>query len=156
MACEITFGDRSVQLNNMQFAGLIDFAIEVAERTAPREEHYHIEHMKRLRAETFWPGRGIEIEIDFPTVEQRKFWARVFLDTARMIFERLLGTHEYLFWQAQRMHQAYSTGLLFEFAVDSVHNKWRADTIDRREFDTWAKEGYRKRSERWSRRHGGV
>ena len=100
MACEITFKDRSVQLNNVQFARLIDFAVEVAGRTEGTIASPYVERMKKLNKECFWPGRGIEIVEDFPDIDERKFWSRVFFDTSRAIFDRTLGLHEHAFWQA--------------------------------------------------------
>ena len=135
MACQITFQDRRVQFNNRQFSRLIDLAIEVAERTATSADAPFIERMKRLDAECFWPGRGIEIEEDFPDATERKFWCRVFFDTSRAVFDRTIGMHQHSFWQAQAIYQAYGTGLLFEYAVRDTEPGWSADTIDRREFD---------------------
>ena len=135
MACQITFNDRGVQLNNRQFANLIDFGIEVAEKSAADSEIVYVDRMKRMRDGCFWPGRGIEIEGDFPDVSERKFWSRMFLDTSRAIFERKVGVHEHTYWQAQAIHQAHSTGLLFEYAVRDSEPRWSANTIDRREFD---------------------
>jgi hypothetical protein len=135
MACEIAFKDRTVQLNNRQFARLIDFAIEIAERTATSNDVPYVERMKKLNNDCFWPGRGIDIEKDFPGVAERKFWSRVLFDTSRAIFDRTVGLHEHSFWQAQAIHQAHGAGLLFECAVRDVEPRWSADTIDRREFD---------------------
>ena len=135
MACQITFKDRWVQLNNRQFGNLVEFAIEVAEASVADSETANVDRMKEMRDERFWPGRGIEIEEDFPDTSERKFWSRVFFDTARAIFERGVGLHEHTYWQAQAIHQAYTTGLLFEFAVRDSEPGWSADTIDRREFD---------------------
>ena len=135
MACRIEFKDRFVQLNNMQFARLIYFAIEVGEGAACDGEIAFVERMKQLNSEAFWPGRGIAIEEDFPNVDERKFWSRVFLDASRAIFDRTIGIHEHEFWQAQAIHQAHATGLLFEYSVREVEPRWSADTVDRREFD---------------------
>lgn len=134
MACQITFQDRWVQLNNAQFSRLIDWAIVVAEQTATDAEHAFVERMQRLRDECFWPGRGIDVEDDFPEVTELKFWCRVFFDASRAIFDRTLGVHEHSFWQAQAIHQMYASGLLFEYAVRNTEPGWSADTIDRREF----------------------
>ncbi len=135
MACQITFKRQWVQLNNRQFSRLIDFAIEIAERTATPDDVAFVERMKKLNDECFWPGRGIEIEEDFPDITERKFWCRVFFDTSRAVFDRTIGLHEHSFWQAQAIHQAHGTGLLFEYAVRDTESRWSADTIDRREFD---------------------
>ena len=136
MACQISYKDRGLLLNNMQFARLIDFVIEVGRDSAGTEsEKQYVARMVRLNEEEFWPGRGIRIEDDFPDVEEQKFWARVFLDTARAIFDRRVGCHEHAFWQAQSIHQAYGTGLLFSDAVRDRVGSWFPDTIDHREFD---------------------
>ena len=134
MACQITFQKHEVLLNNRQFSRLIQLAVEVAMRDKSPEAQPFIQRMQTMEVETFWPGRGIEVEEDFPQVEERRFWCRVFFDTARAIFDRTAGWHEHAFWQTQAIHQAYSTGLLFEAAVRDTDSDWSADTQDRREF----------------------
>ena len=135
MACQIAFKKEIVLVNNMQFARLIDFGIEIAEQTAIGDELPIVERMKRMRDECFWPGRGIDIVEDFPGLQERRFWSRVFLDASRAIFDRRIGAHEHSFWQAQAIHQAHATGLLFEHAVRDIEPGWSADTLDRRQFD---------------------
>lgn len=83
----------------------------------------------------FWPGRGIEIATDFPSVDEQKFWCRMLFDTARAISCGDIGNTEHKYWQAQATHQAYSAAMLFEHAVRTVDSEWRADTLDRIEFD---------------------
>lgn len=137
MACFINFKDQQVPVNNMQFSRLIRFAVELADQMAKGDERLFVEHMKHLDGHEFWPGRGTDIEEDFPDVSERKFWTRIFLDLSRLIFERKIGKHEHFFWQAQCIHQAHSIGLLFEDAVrvGEGNDRWSADSIDRREFD---------------------
>jgi hypothetical protein len=135
MASQIKFKVEFVLVNNMQFARLIDFGIEIADQTATTEERPFVERMKKMRDESFWPGRGIDIAEDFPTIPERKFWSRVFFDASRAIFDRRVGVHEHSFWQAQSIHQAHATALLFESAVRNVEPRRAADTLDRREFD---------------------
>jgi len=135
MACQITFNERFVQLNNMQFGCLIDFGIQIAERTARPEDAPFIERMKRLNNEEFWPGRGFDIPADFPDRAEQKFWSRVFFDTSRAIFDRQVGKHEHSFWQAKAIHQAHATALLFQEVVREGEPQWSADTLDGREFD---------------------
>ena len=113
MACQITFKERFVQLNNMQFGALIGFGIQVAERTARPEDAPLIARMKRLNSEEFWPGRGFDILADFPDRAEQKFWCRVFFDTSRAIFDRQIGKHEHSFWQAQAIHQAQRHSVAF-------------------------------------------
>jgi hypothetical protein len=134
MACWISFKERFVPLNNTQFDRLIELGIEVAEQTASQPEREIVERMKKLRAEQFWPGRGIDIGKDFPNSPEQKFWSRVFLDTARAILDQRVGVHDRRFWQAQAIHQSYATGLLFQDAVRDAEPDWTAETLDRREY----------------------
>ena len=99
------------------------------------EESSFVERLRTMNDTEFWPGRGIEIETDFPDVNEQKFWCRMFFDTARAIVHGTVGNADHTYWQAQAIHQAYSTALLFEHAVRTVDSDWRADTIDRIEFD---------------------
>ena len=77
----------------------------------------------------------MDIEEDFPDGEERKFWARVLYDTARSIFTRSIGRHEHEFWQAQAIHQAYASAILFQDSVRDVEPGWSAESVDRIEFD---------------------
>jgi hypothetical protein len=136
MACIIYYKDQQVSANNRQFYSLIEFAIEVGQKTATTDEERQIvDRMIDLRDKEFFPGRDLDIEEDFPDLNERKYWARVFLDTARAIFGREVGVHEYSFWQAQCIYQAYGVGLLFEQAVRSQDSHWMPNSTDRREFD---------------------
>ena len=135
MACQITFREREVQLNNRQFSNLIAFVISVAESSRIDDESAFVERLKTMNDTEFWPGRGVEIETDFPNVDEQKFWCRMFFDTARAIAHNAVGNTEHKHWQAQATHQAFSTALLFEYAVQTVDSEWRADTLDRIEFD---------------------
>jgi hypothetical protein len=135
MACQITFKDRFVQLNNMQFSRLIDFGIQIGERTAKTEESHFIARMKKSNNEEFWPGRGFDISADFSAVDEQKFWCRVFFDTSRAIFDRQVGNHEHSFWQAQSIHQSHAAALLFQEAVREIEPQWTPDTLDYREFN---------------------
>ena len=91
----------------------------------------------------FWPGRGIEIETDFPNLEEQKFWCRMFFDTARAIVHGELKDTKYKYWQASTIYLAYATGRLFEYAVQTVEPKWLADTLDRIEFRRLMNKGKR-------------
>jgi hypothetical protein len=135
MACQISYKDREVLANNIQFSSLVDFAVEVGNLTARDErEQLFVDRMARMQENEFWPGRGIKIEEDFPDIEEQKFWSRVFLDVARAIFDRRIGNHEHSFWQAQCISQAYGTGQIFLYAVRQTDRNWSPDSTDYREF----------------------
>jgi hypothetical protein len=106
MACMIIFKEQSVHLNNMQFAGLIDFGIEIAERLSKAEDRLFIDHMKKMRNEVFFPGRGILIAEDFPALDEQKFWSCMFYEVSRAIFDKKIGVHVHSFWAST----SYSSG----------------------------------------------
>lgn len=134
MASQISFGSEEVLLNNMQFAGLVDFAIEHAERSIAEQDLPIVDRMKTLR-EVCWPGRGIDIAEDIPLIDDRKFWCEQFFDVARAIFDRSIGDHTHSFWQAGYIHRAMGVAYLLQQAVRTVDEKWTPDCLDYREFD---------------------
>lgn len=111
------------------------FVISIAESSRKDDESGFVDRLRTMNEIEFWPGRGIEIEVDFPDVHEQKFWCRMFFNTARAIVHGEVGNRDYAYWQAQATHQAYATALLFEFAVRTVDPDWRADTLDRIEFE---------------------
>ena len=135
MACQITFRDREVQVNNRHFSDLMSFVISIAELSRTDDESGFVDRLRTMNETEFWPGRGIEIEVDFPGVDEQKFWCRMFFNTARAIVHGAVGNRDDSYWQAQATHQAYATALLFEFAVRNIDPDWRAETLDRIEFD---------------------
>ncbi|QDT88402.1 hypothetical protein [Gimesia algae] len=135
MACKISFKDRSVQMNNRQFSNLLALTLEYAQNAASSDEKDHVVRMAYLHENEFWPGRGVQLEEDFPETNERKFWSKMLFDTARAVFNREVGNHDHSYWQVQAIHQIYSTGLLFEHAVQQIEPKWYADTLDRAEFN---------------------
>lgn len=106
MASAVYYRETQVLLNNMQFSGMVAFALEVGAETAqsPQEQSFVAEFKKK--SEGFWPGINLDLTEDFPFPAERKFWARCFHDVARRIFIRKLGKHEVDFWQATAIHQA--------------------------------------------------
>lgn len=139
MAGWITYKDERVDFNNRQFSSTMSFIVEVAEKIANESEMPFVEKVKDEMVSNYYPGLCIDIEEDFPKIEERKFWAIVFYETAREIFERKIGVQDYSFWQTQRIYQIYGTGDLFVKAVKEVEPSWLPDTRDSREFNDWVK-----------------
>jgi len=136
MSHYISFKDKGQWINNMLFRSLLEFSIETGELQASIEERTYLELMKkRVTDGFFWPGRDVDLEQDFPTIPERKFWSRVFFEIARAIFERKIGVHAQTYWQAQRIYLAYGLGNLFQESVREIEPTWHAETLDNREFD---------------------
>ena len=138
MAGFIYFKDHQVIFNNRQFNNTITFVSEVARRIAVDSEMSYVKKMEDY-VEGYWPGMCFDVETHFPQLEEKKFWARMFYETAREIFERKIGVQDYFFWQTQRIHQIYSAALVFEKAVREIEPSWIPDIRDYREFDEWSK-----------------
>lgn len=139
MAGWISYKDESMAFNNRQFSSSMSLVVEVAMKMANESEKAFVERGKDEMVTNYYPGLCIDIEKDFPGIEERKFWAIIFRETAREIFDRRIGIHDYSFWQTQRIYQIYGTGDLFVKAVKEVEPSWSPDTRDIREFNDWVK-----------------
>ena len=123
-------------MNNRTFHCAISFAVATAR--LPDLLAYERAMLDRFaRAVTdgeYWPGRGIEIEEDFPGLDEQKFWARIYLDTARSILDGQVGSQSNESWKARMIYFTYSIGLMFANAV-CQHGKreWWPSTKDERE-----------------------
>lgn len=100
---------------------------------ANESEKAYVAKVKDEMVKNYYPGLCIDIETDFPGIEERKFWAMIFRETAREIFDRKIGTQYYSFWQTQRIYQIYGAGDLFVKAVKEMEPSWFPQTRDQRE-----------------------
>lgn len=139
MAGFIYYKEDTITFNNRQFSSTMRFVTEVAEKMAKENEIEYVKKMKEKTVENYFPGLCIDIGEDIPTIDEKKFWARMFYETAREIFERKIGIHEYYFWQSQRIYQIYGTGDLITKAVREIESRWIPDIRDFRDFDEWTK-----------------
>ena len=138
MAGWIDYKEGSIAFNNRQFSSTMRFVTDVAQKMAKGHELSFVHKMKEEMVDNYYPGMCITIEKDFPKIEERKFWARMFFETAREIFERKIGIQDYSFWQSERIYQIYGAGNLFAKAVRDDEPKWIPDIRDYSEFDEWA------------------
>ncbi len=137
MASDISLKDQFIWVSNQRLSALITFALQLAAETAGKdEERGWVEELRRFEKQA-WPGIGFDLDERFPTVEEKKFWARVFHDVARRIFLRQLGNHEVTFWQSSAIGDAYVTARMLTRAVQEVENSWRLETENTREGDDY-------------------
>jgi hypothetical protein len=115
---------------------MIDFALEVGAKTARSSQEQDFVTDLKIKSEGFWPGIDIDL-VDFPSLAERKFWARCFHDVARWIFVRKLGVHEVDFWQATAIHQARALGDLFIEAARQDDRDFQPESEDSRLFDAY-------------------
>ena len=145
MSFKATHRHTEIRFTDMQFNRLVDFAAELAEKRIGKEPTQYLSHLKKLvrKLESSSPessngrkkSKAIRVERDFPSQDERKFWSCIFLDVSRGIFDRSLGVHHHLFWQAKAVHQAYALGKLFEMTVREREPQWSGETIDRTELN---------------------
>lgn len=133
MACIVTFKDQCVLMNNRQFSNLICLSLEYS-GSVMGEENQYVARLTEFNDKEFFPGRGMDIEEDFPEIDEQKFWSKTLFDTARAIFKRELGVHDHVYWQAQMIYVVYAVGLLFQDSVRQTEPDWCADTLDGSEF----------------------
>lgn len=128
MGGDFSYKEQWVHVSNRWVSTTLDFAIEVAEKTARTDQ-------ERAWAETFknnviakhWPGRDYDIEKEFPTIAERKFWARVFFDVMQAIYNREIGNTEVTCWQQTAIHIAYIVARLITKSVRDVEPHWRPE-----------------------------
>jgi len=139
MAGFIYYKEDAITYNNRQFSSTMSFVTEVAEKMAKDDEVEYVTKMKEITVTNYFPGLCLDIEEDMPTIEEKKFWAIMFYETAREIFERKIGIHDYYFWQTQRICQIYGTGDLITKVIRKIEPRWIPNIRDFREFDKWVK-----------------
>jgi len=139
MACFISFREESLRLNNRSFNNAITFAIETGRgESLSAAENAMLERVaKAVDDGEYWPGRDIELETDFPELEERKFWARLFFDTARAIFDEQVGSKTNKSWRTRMIYVTYSIAHLFVSAVHEHESGWWPNTKDKREEDAF-------------------
>jgi len=124
-------------LSNRNFNNAITFAIETGRGIdlSTAESAMLHDFAKDVEEGAYWPGRSIEIETDFPELNEQKFWARLYLDTARAIFDGQVGSQTNRSWQTRMIFVTYSIAQQFISAVHEQERGWWPETKDRREED---------------------
>ena len=134
MASEIYHGNQSHQVSNGRFSSLIEFGIQVADETARSEEERRWIERFRVFKERAFAGIGLDLNEQFPEVNEKRFWARVYFDVARRIFLRQLGNQEITSWQSSAIGDAYVIArMLCRLLREAGEKPWPLDTEDERE-----------------------
>ena len=137
MASAVEWNDQRVFVSNMVLDRLLDFAEEMGRATAKNaEENATVEKLVAWRASSYFPGVHFDLNEVFPTIDEKKLWARCFHDVARRVFLRSLGKHEATFWQSETIAVAYMIGRWMTTAVQA-DERWWPDTEDSSESSAW-------------------
>lgn len=129
MASDISIGEQFLWVSNQRLGNQIDFAIEVATQQGASNSEL-VERLRKFRDEEYFPGCSFDLAVRFPKLEERKFWAVCFHDTARRIFLRQLGSHDVSFWQASAIGDAYVVARMLTRSVQETEPGWHPATED--------------------------
>lgn len=141
MASCISYQDQFFYVSNQRFHSLIEFGLEVGQRSAETDvERSHVAGL-RERSTAFYPGYDLAIEQEFPTRDDRKFWARVFFDLAHLIFTREIGNQDVAFWQYSAVGDAYLLGRMITRSVQEEEQAWYPKTLASVEADAFYQKG---------------
>jgi|SRR5580704_16159773 hypothetical protein len=134
MASEIYHGNQSHQVSNGRFGSLMEFGLQVADETARSEEERRWVERFRVFKERAFAGIGLDLNEQFPEVNEKQFWARVYFDVARRIFLRQIGNQKITYWQSSAIGDAYVIArMLCRVLQDAGEKPWPLDTEDERE-----------------------
>jgi hypothetical protein len=128
VSSSISLKEQFLDVSNQRLSTLIAFALQLGGETARLDaEREWVEKLRQFEEEA-WPGIGFDLDKRFPSVEEKKFWARVFDDVARRIFLRQLGNHDVTFWQSSAIGDAYVISRMLTRAVQEVELAWHPGT----------------------------
>jgi hypothetical protein len=141
MSSAIQYKDQFFYVSNRQFDSLIEFGLEVAQKTAQTDEEKGYVSGLSGRRDSFYPGYDLAIEREFPSRDERKFWARVFFDLAHLAFRREIGKHDASFWQYSFVGDAYLLGRMLTRSVQEEELGWHPKTLASIEADAFYQKG---------------
>ena len=124
VSSEISLKDQSLWVSNVRLGALLVFAREVAAKMARSDQER--EWVKSLRQfeEEAWPGIDFDLEARFPSLEEKKFWARVYDEVANRIFLRQIGNQAVTSWQSSAIGDAYVIARMLTRAIQETERGW--------------------------------
>ena len=132
MSSSISYKDDCLWISNMGFRTVFDFAIEVGRKTVCSPEQINfVDELERQSEEVFYSGIHVDLAEQFPDLAEKKFWCRVFFDTARAVFMREIGNQEIDFWQTDKIYLLqYVARMLLKAVEDAMNARWSPTTKD--------------------------
>lgn len=141
MASCISYLDQFFYISNQRFCSLIEFGLEVGQKSAETDVEESYVTGLRVRSGAFYSGYDLAIEREFPSRDERKFWARVFFDLAHLIFRREIGNQDVAFWQYSAVGDAYLLGRMITRSVQEEELAWHPKTLASVEADVFYNNG---------------
>jgi hypothetical protein len=113
-------GDQRLRLSNLRMCSHVTFAIEVARDVARTDDERAMTERFAAWEEVGCPHEDLDLELRFPSLAEKRFWARIFADVAQRIFLREIGNQDVTSWQAGAIGDAYVTARFLQGAVDDA------------------------------------
>lgn len=130
MGSDIVLKDQFFGVSNRRFNTLVLFALDVSEALANTDERREWRAKLDRFYDESWPGIIFDLDEQFPTVPEKKFWARVYRDVAQRIFLREIGIHDRLTWQSSAIGDAYIISRMLTRAVQLQELGWHPEDDD--------------------------
>jgi hypothetical protein len=128
MSSCISIKDHSIWVSNARLSTLIAFASDVGESIAKSDEDAaFITSLRRFSAAAF-PGIDLDLAVQFPSIAERKWWARVFDTVATRIYLRQLGDQSDQTWQPAAIGEAFAIARMLTRAVQEVELGWHPES----------------------------
>lgn len=141
MSSAFKYHDQFFYVSNLTFFRLIEFGLEVGGRIAATDLEKAYVSGLRERSTAFYPGYDLAIEQEFPSRDERKFWARVFFDLAYLIFRREIGKHDVSFWQSADIGHTYLLARMITRSVQEEEQAWYPATMASIEAEEFSEKG---------------
>ena len=145
MAIGITLNEQFLWVSNMRMLTLLEFANDVGESIAGDEDERAFVARLRQFSESPYAQIAFDLADRFPTISEKKWWARVFSIVARRIYLRQLGNQEDQRWQPSAIGDAYVVARMLTRAVQEVELAWHPVVDDPGESEAFASGGIRVR-----------
>ncbi|KYF73011.1 hypothetical protein BE15_47205 [Sorangium cellulosum] len=128
MSSCISIGEQFIHVSNARLCTIVAFAIEVGSETASTEsERASLATLRSFEA-NLWPGVDLDLDEVFPSLDEKKFWARVFFTVGHRIFLHRLGNHDVTSWQASTIGDTYVMARMLARAVQEIELGWYPET----------------------------
>ncbi len=100
MAGTFSSGTNYIYLSNVRLRVTVEAVVEIArEIAATDEERNYVSQLEDWWAKNGWPGNGIDLDKQFHSTDEFKFWAQAFETLGWRVFYRKWGNHADETWQ---------------------------------------------------------
>jgi hypothetical protein len=120
MTCVFSRGNDCIVVANRRFRSLMAFGLEVGEALAVTDSEKEMVRDLLEKEKEFYGGYNFDLLLEFPSVEQNKFWVKVYYEVARRVFLRTIGNQDVDYWQSSLIGDCW---FLIRMMMESVHDK---------------------------------